>query len=63
MGKVIDNIAVRYTEDGGLQKGVSFHQTEMDDFFRWLITEGFYDDIKVSKHFTTSKEVMDRLTS
>lgn len=63
MGKNITSIMVQWTDDTGYHASQTFAQSEMDDFFRWLINEGFYDDIKISKHFSTSKEVMDRLTS
>lgn len=54
----IDNIQVHFTDDD-LTKSETFY--EIDKFFEWLVEKGVYDNIRATKDFSVTKEVMSRL--
>jgi hypothetical protein len=59
-------IHIRVDFDEGSRSGVEDfysvgNETPTEKLFSFLTAEGIYDDIQVVKHFSTSKEVMNRL--
>ena len=66
MNKRIENIKVTvYDANKGMREEIPFTlgspEQVADEFMRWLVTEGFYDDIQATKRFSVSTEVMNRL--
>lgn len=61
--KRIDRIEVEIFEDNAPTRTEMFagRATSLEEFFQFLIDEGFYDDIQTTKSFSTSKTVMKRL--
>ena len=66
MNRQIDTIEVKlHDPDSGMLDHLMFDHSQKesaaDEFMRWLVTEGFYDDIQATKRFSVSTEVMKRL--
>ena len=61
--KRVRNIEVRYEEESGNTTTDKYFRepNPVDDFLHWLVVEGFYDDISVTKKFNLTDEVIKRM--
>jgi len=39
----------------------TFYEGQIDEFFHFLVLEGFYDDITIQKRFSIKEEVINRM--
>lgn len=57
----IESIIVNFHEEGRYGKEEFQSGQPTDSFFEWLIEKGIYDNIRATKDFSVTKEVMSRL--